>query len=300
MPIKTIVVALAAEDDDQRVAGRAVQLANQHKAHLIGVHVMDSLAHQDDCLPSTIDAAALAGAVREQSGARLRTLLAQAHRPATIQLETGKPHEAIQHVAARCHADLLIIGPGVARTLRENVFGSTADRLVRHAPCPVLVVRREVAGPYTHIAVGLDLSSQAHEALLGAARLSPGAELELIHAVQIPQPFIQAMLRAGTPEVDIDRYRRARARTARQQIMAALSEWGPLPANTRLRIMHGDPGLGLLRISRRKTIDLVALGTQGASAIAQQVLGSVARKVLSAAGSDVLTVSASAVELSRS
>ena len=300
MPIKTIVVALAATDDDQRIAERAVQLADQHQAQLIGVHVLDSLPPQDDGLPSTTDTAALANVMREQSEVQLRQLLVHAHRPASIQLETGKPHEAIEQIAARCHADLLIIGPGVARNLRENVFGSTADRLVRQAPCPVLVVRREVAGPYARVAVGLDPSRHAQQALHHAAQLSPGAALELIHAVQIPQPFIQAMLRAGTPKAEIERYRRARARTARQQIMEIFNERGPLPDNSRLKIIHGDPGLSLLRISRMKSIDLVAIGTQGAGAVSQLVLGSVARKVLSAAGSDVLTVSAAAVELRRS
>lgn len=60
MPIKTIVVALAATDDDQHIAERAVQLANQHQANLIGVHVLDSLPQQDESLPCAINTAALA------------------------------------------------------------------------------------------------------------------------------------------------------------------------------------------------------------------------------------------------
>ncbi|MFA7680815.1 MAG: universal stress protein [Pigmentiphaga sp.] len=52
MPIKTIVVALALDDDSKRVAGRAVQLANQHQAQLVGVHVLENLPFLNQAGPT--------------------------------------------------------------------------------------------------------------------------------------------------------------------------------------------------------------------------------------------------------
>lgn len=300
MPLETIVVALALEDDDQQIAKRAVQLANQHQAQLIAVHVTDSLPEQDTPLPPAIDAAALANMVCEQSAEQLRTLLAGADKPATIQVDTGKAHEVIQHIAHNCKADLLIIGPGAAVGLREKLFGSTADRLVRTAPCPVLVVRSEVKGPYARIAVGVDFTDYASAAVGWAERLAPDATRELIHAFKVPHSFEQAMLRSGTSSVDMEQYRQARVKAAQKQIRNAFVEQGGLPKNTQLQVIYGDPGLALINISQQKATDLVALGTQGANAVAQHVLGSVARKVLAGAASDVLAVPASAISGSSS
>ncbi len=298
MPIKTIVVALALEDDNRQVAERAIQLANQHQAQLIGVHVIDSLPEQDIPLPSAIDANALTNTVREQSGEQLRTLLAAADKPAIIQVETGKPHELIQHIAQKCDADLLIIGPGAAVGMREKLFGSTADRLVRSAPCPVLVVRNEVSDPYARIAVGVDFTAYAYAAARWAERLAPDATRQLIHAFKVPHSFEQAMLKSGTSSVDMELYRQARVKAAQKQIRSAFVEQEELPKSTQLHVVYGDAGLTLIKISQQKPTDLVALGTQGANAVAQHVLGSVARKVLAGASTDVLAVPASAISRS--
>lgn len=296
MPIKTIVVALALEDDNQYISQRAIQLANQHQAQLIGVHVTESLPEQETPLPPSVNTAVLVNRIHEQSREQLRGLLAASSQPAIIQVEGGKAHEVIQRIATDCAADLLIMGPGGATSLREKIFGSTVDRLVRTAPCPVLIVHNEVSGPYARIAVGVDFTRYAYAATHWARRLSPDATLELIHAFKVPHTFEQAMLKSGTSSVDIDLYRNARTREARRKIREAFIEQGQLPENTPLHVIHGDAGLALINLSRQATTDLVALGTQGANAVAQHVLGSVARKVLAGAGSDVLTVPASAID----
>lgn len=296
MPIKTIVVALALEDDNPYIAQRAIQLANQHRAQLIGVHVTDSLPEQDIPLPPAVNAAVLNNSIHEHSRDQLRGLLSATDKPAIIQVEAGRPHEVIQRIATDCDADLLIIGPGAATGLREKVFGSTADRLVRSAPCPVLVIRNRVNGPYAQIAVGVDFTEYASAAAYWAEQLAPDAKRELIHAFKVPHTFEQAMLKSGTSSVDIDLYRQARVKAARQQIRNQLIDQGQLPADTQLHVIHGDPGLALIGISQQQATDLVALGTQGANAVAQHVLGSVARKVLAGAQSDVLAVPASAID----
>lgn len=295
MFVTTILVALALDDDSKRVAERAVQLANQHKARLVGVHVIESLSLHDSDLPPSIDPATLVGTIEAQSAAQLQSLLAAAENPAITHAEAGKPHAVIERLASSYNADLLIIGPGVARNLREKVFGSTAERVVRCAACPVLVVRKDVGAPYRHIAIGVDFSDQARAAALWASRLSPMASRELIHAFDIPLAFEQAMLKAGTSLSDIERYRDAKAKNAYQQVMSVFSEDGRLPQKVRLRIVRGDASDVLVRASRRRATDLVALGTQGASAVARHFLGSVARRVLANAGCDVLVVPPAAV-----
>ena len=53
----------------------------------------------------------------------------------------GSPSEVINDFARKNHIDIIVIG-SVGRTGLEKIFfGNTADKVMRRAPCPVLVVR---------------------------------------------------------------------------------------------------------------------------------------------------------------
>lgn len=57
------------------------------------------------------------------------------------QVRTGVPHHEIVTAATETKADLIVI-PTHGRTgLGHYLMGGTAERVIRHAPCPVLVVR---------------------------------------------------------------------------------------------------------------------------------------------------------------
>ena len=53
----------------------------------------------------------------------------------------GKPFVEIIRAARDASADVVVIGSHGASGLAETLFGSTAERVVRKAPCAVLVVR---------------------------------------------------------------------------------------------------------------------------------------------------------------
>jgi len=295
MAISTILIAVAMQDGDERIAARAVQLANQHGAQLVAVHVIEDFPNDDGHLPASLDAAALARMIAKQRTGHLETLLNAAKVPPSLIVEAGKPHAVIERLAATYKADLLVIGPGIAKNLRERVFGSTADRVIRSAPCPILVVRSTSPAPYRHIAIGVDFSEYAKAAARHAAHLVPDASRELLHTVEIPLGFEQAMLKAGTPQAEIEHYRKAKVRAARTELIQLYGDAGRLPKGTRIKVQYGDAAAALLRASWQRGTDLIAVGTQGANAVSQHLLGSVARKVLSGARCDVLVIPASAL-----
>jgi nucleotide-binding universal stress UspA family protein len=71
--------------------------------------------------------------------------VAAARRTPAITIETrairGDPFSEICQAAEREHADLVVIGSHGRTGLAHVFLGSVAERVVRHAPCPVLVVR---------------------------------------------------------------------------------------------------------------------------------------------------------------
>ncbi len=57
-------------------------------------------------------------------------------------VRTGKPFNEINQAAAEEKADLIIISTHGYTGLKHTLLGSTAERVIRHAPCAVLVVRK--------------------------------------------------------------------------------------------------------------------------------------------------------------
>jgi len=56
-------------------------------------------------------------------------------------VRAGEPYDVIRQVARREQADLVIIATRGHGALKRFFIGGTTGRVVRHAPCPVLVVR---------------------------------------------------------------------------------------------------------------------------------------------------------------
>jgi nucleotide-binding universal stress UspA family protein len=59
----------------------------------------------------------------------------------STRVEFGKPAETLCDVASHLGVDLIVVGARGHGAGRRLFLGSTSDRVVHHAPCPVLVVR---------------------------------------------------------------------------------------------------------------------------------------------------------------
>ncbi len=71
-------------------------------------------------------------AVREQLGDRV---------PIEPVLLTGTPHREIVQLAEKRGADLIVMATHGRGFISHALMGSTTERVIRHAPCPVLAVR---------------------------------------------------------------------------------------------------------------------------------------------------------------
>jgi nucleotide-binding universal stress UspA family protein len=57
----------------------------------------------------------------------------------------GEPGESIVDAAIAERADLIVVGSHGRGAVGRFLIGSVSDHVVRHAPCPVLVVRSGIA-----------------------------------------------------------------------------------------------------------------------------------------------------------
>jgi nucleotide-binding universal stress UspA family protein len=73
---------------------------------------------------------------------RARSLRDEGVEVGDAHLALGDPDKEIVKFAEDAHADLIVLGSRGLGRLRRALLGSVSDSVVRHAHCPVLVVRQ--------------------------------------------------------------------------------------------------------------------------------------------------------------
>jgi universal stress protein E len=60
---------------------------------------------------------------------------------AGCHLVGGDPCEAVEQVAGRLHADVVVAGAVSRSGLQRALIGNSAERLLEHLPCDLLIVK---------------------------------------------------------------------------------------------------------------------------------------------------------------
>lgn len=207
-------------------------------------------------------------------------------------VKTGAAAVEIAGEGVRRRADLIVLGRGSGRMLRDVFLGSTAERVVRRARIPVLVVRLPANGPYRRPLLALDEDQAAREVLDATLRLlpSPRPELAMVHAYTIPYYGVMHRGLSMKRAREIRREFRQRALHQMTQLQDAGRTGDPTDEVLRweTHVRHGAARHVIPQTVKRTRADLLALGTHGYTGLAHAFLGTVAGDVLREVGCDVL------------
>ena len=144
LPYKQILCAIDFSPVSTSALAYAQSLAQESAATLVLTHVLEWPGAQQAASDSSLAAGALAESMRRGAEEQLHRSV-----PDTVRawcqtreiVPIGKPHLEIVKLAASKHADLIVIGVHSRPAIVAPFFGSTANQVVRHATCPVLIVR---------------------------------------------------------------------------------------------------------------------------------------------------------------
>ena len=294
--IEKILVGLDFSPASIQALDYAVSLAKPFRAavHLVHVHPPDEAL------------APGAGHLLLQSAEtieRLNEELAGIHRkrvepfcPENCHIRAGRPYQEIIGLAREMDADLIVLSTRGHSGLKHLLLGSTAERVVRNAPCPVLIVRKRKqkskgsgkAFAIRTILVPTDFSQCSLAGTEYAAFLARklGATLRLFHAIY-PYTNYVFVDRAG---VRLSGLAEAVEQTARQE-MDALKQMDflrDLPVE-----IETLPGLAVDEICAAAgdpEVDLIVTSTHGHTGLKHALIGSVAEHVARYADRPVLVV----------
>jgi len=141
-----ILVPIDFSDTSQKAFHYALRFAEQFGCEIVLLHVVEPVAltvgaplavevfpePQDDSVPAEKALAAIAAQSRENGAESI-----------TAMVRTGHAPNEITKAAKDLDVDLIVIATHGYTSWRHFCIGSTAERVVRTASCPVLVVREK-------------------------------------------------------------------------------------------------------------------------------------------------------------
>jgi nucleotide-binding universal stress UspA family protein len=282
--IRTVLIGTDLDHDSDALVSTGVQVARAAGAR---VHLAFSFA------PPVVYLSELGAGINDPILAReeqqSREALAEQARQAGIAdgelhgltVRRGAPHRMLPELAEEIGAGLLILGATAGGRLHRRL-GSTADRVLRRAHCPVLVVRGGLRVPPQKVLAPVDLSPLSAEAFgrgLGVlSALGAAPEIEALFVLSVVERQTSFEL---TPE-QIDRIAAEKlesfveAHAGNVQVARKVRT-----GNTRAEVFAEIAGYHP---------DLVLLGTHGMGGFDRFAIGSVAADVTREAPCSVLVV----------
>lgn len=209
----------------------------------------------------------------------------------------GLPSQEIIKLAAELHSDLIVLGTHGRTGLDHVLIGSTAERVVRGAPCPVVTIRHADSGQNAKVdgaeklqtlatlLVAVDFSDCSRDALEYAVQLADrfGSAVTLLHVVEPVGYGLDFTLTHAPTGAAL----RAEVERSLQQLGEAFERCG---LNAQYEIVPGVPADTVLRVAQARRSDAIVVGTHGRRGWSHVRFGSVAEAIVRQADCPVFTV----------
>jgi nucleotide-binding universal stress UspA family protein len=224
--------------------------------------------------PSHEQAEAWLAAARRDPGERGHLLLA------------SSVAHGLEALAAREHAQILVLGSSTRGPVGRLLAGSTAQRTIHGAPCAIAVAPRgrPAPGALRTVLAAVDDAPEAVGALAAAAQIAnaAGARLRAVHVVDQPSP---AHPMFSLIDTSYDEWCAARRAAGERIVLDAAAAAGAQPE---VEIVEGDAAARLAELSR--TADLIVAGSRRYGPLRTVLLGGVSWPLLERAACPVLIV----------
>jgi nucleotide-binding universal stress UspA family protein len=313
-----ILVPIDLHDQAESVVMWAALMARTFHCTLTLLHVnegLESIKHHpmahSQTFPETAEAVTIWRNTYEQSVQSAFIRLVEQHcrdqSVTTVQLE-GRAQVAILDYLEKHPADLVVMGTHGRPWYQKIVIGSTAETVLRAAPCPVLIVPNITNGPplpsVKTLLVPTDFSVGGMAGEEWALQLASQGETDviLLHAVENP---LLDVYDPDTVEIDVKKIMEesrlhpprsaqpfwdhahqvahAKLTTIRQQFLG-------VHAQVELIVREGPAAEDILKTAEKKKVDIIVIATHGRTGVRRLLLGSVTEKVIRSAPCPVLAV----------
>ena len=201
---------------------------------------------------------------------------------------TGAPaFDEICQFAHELPADLIVTSTHGYGGVKHFFLGSTAERLVQYAPCPVLVSRKG-RPTIDKILVPVDFSRCSLAGLKYAIQFADqfAAKLFILNVVYLGEPYTSD----GSAMYDLSALERKECQNAEQQMLRFIRQASFSRVRFETAIRVGKPVDHITAFAKEQGMDLIITATHGWSGFKHVLMGSTAEQVVRRAKCSVLTV----------
>jgi nucleotide-binding universal stress UspA family protein len=301
LQLKTILVPLDFSRASLQALKYTIPLAKEFGAaiHLVHVQHADELTAIENAGGLMLNCADSLALMQDRLSEALPNQ--EGFWPDNCHVVSGRPFEEICKLAGRIDASLIVLPTRGLGRLKHVFLGSTAERVVRYAPCPVLIPRgarfqlitRNGSSAGARFTLGkilapVDFSDCSLAGVRYAARLAQrtGATLRLLHVV-FPHTEMLTLDRASGDLTTLARAAKVTARARMKKLMAMkfLKE-----VRLEVVIRTGSTVGEIWREAGRGDTDLIVISTHGRTGFKRALIGSVAEHVVRYSECPVLIV----------
>jgi nucleotide-binding universal stress UspA family protein len=209
--------------------------------------------------------------------------------PGKLAVVEGDPVSVILEQAETLAADLIVLGTHGRRGFDRWVLGSVTERVLHHAPCPVLTAngrteRPDPEGPaFTNVLCADDLTTPGVLSYALSLVRGTGARLEVLHAVEeVPE--------SAALDTTSFAYGPVLLAAARERLLASLAAEDREPGDVRGEVLCGRAYQQILRRATAEKIDLIVMGVHSGRPMNDLFFGSTTHHVVRGADCPVLVV----------
>lgn len=237
----------------------------------------------------------LAGTAHQGADRQLRELSASLGvQRIWLEVRDGRADDVVGAVAAEYGADLVVTGAHGTRSGVLKRLGSTAERVARAAPAPVMLAREPLPVKPSTVLVAMDDAGltpglQQWTAFLATRFDAAVTGFHVVSESVLGTLVSLAAIVTGSPEPEIPSLGVGALEDAHVW-MQELVQHGFDRTRTRGEVAYGDPADEIVAAATRLSARVVVMGRHRAGGVRQTLLGSVADRVLRAAPCSVLVV----------
>jgi nucleotide-binding universal stress UspA family protein len=293
MKIETLLVAL--DFSETAFAGARWAIEQLAPRNVTLLHVIDPPDRPRYAAALLLVEDAVEATAREFAERRLREFTEEiSFRAVRSEVRVGKPSAQIRSVAREIGVDLVVIGPHGDRPLPWKFLGTTAERVVRSCPVPVLVATNPEPRQPQRILTPVDDASITPVVLEWTRFLAErwNADVTLLHVwSNALYSHVASMTYATTRDED------AAQKEIRTEMSEAAAHWLDMMARTGLdparvtpAVRYGNAGEIAVEMAADLHAGVLVMGRTGSGLIEEAVLGSTVRTVLHGSRCPILVV----------
>ncbi len=293
LKIKLILCPIDFSEFSVSAYQHALSVAEHYQAKLVAQHIVELWRH-----PSA-DFAASAGLYEEysqalrESGKKQLQEFVENHTHDEIQpelvVQVGVAADSILSFAQLQKADVIVMGTHGRRGFDRLMLGSVTDRVMRRAPCPVLVASKP---PHSSVAAGKERGQVHHlSRILFCADFSENSERALKYAISATAEYdAELTLLHVLEEVPGPAETEEAIARATEQLDRLIPPEGRKGLKIKTAVRRGTPYAEIIQLALEAQIDLVSMGVRGRGAFDVAVFGSTTYRVMQLGSCPVLAV----------